>query len=159
MACSQVQQLGIDKQANLRAAAIRVGCGLEPAGSPIAVTSAPAEAPALPGNVDTVTGPELYPHVTQSESMVWSSDGKTIVVNINDSRTAPTNYSGVSVSTDGGATFTRLNPSPFATGHGTNFGDPNVVYNQKLGKWFAADLATGCGGQGLGLWTSLDALT
>jgi FG-GAP-like repeat len=68
-------------------------------------------------------------------------------------------YSGVSVSTDGGATFTRLSPSPFATGHGTNFGDPNVVYNQNLGQWFAADLAAGCGGQGLGLWTSLDALT
>ncbi len=65
----------------------------------------------------------------------------------------------MSVSTDGGVTFTRLNPSPFATGHGTNFGDPIVVYNAKLSKWFAGDLATGCGGQGLGLWTSLDGLT
>jgi hypothetical protein len=161
VACSQIQQLGIDKQANLRAGAIRVGCGLEAAGSPATAdgSAAPMAPPAIPGNVNTVTGLETSPHVTQSESMVWSSDGQTIVVNMNDSRTAPSNYSGVSVSTDGGATFTRLNPSPFATGHGTNFGDPNVVYNQRLGQWFAADLATGCGGQGLGLWTSLDAFT
>src|SRR5207302_6907080 len=77
----------------------------------------------------------------------------------NDSRTAPGNYSGVSRSIDGGVTFTRLNPSPFASGHGTNYGDPIVVYNARLGKWFAGDLATGCGGQGIGLWTSLDGLT
>src|SRR5207249_10368630 len=93
---------------------------------------------------------------TQSESTVWSSDGNTIVVNYNDSRTAPGNYSGVSVSTDRGATFSRLDPSPFAGGHGTNYGDPILVYNAKLGKWFAGDLATGGGGQGIGLWTSLD---
>jgi carboxypeptidase family protein len=68
-------------------------------------------------------------------------------------------YSGVSVSVDGGQTFTRLLPAPFATGHGTNFGDPIVVYNNALGKWFAGDLATGCGGQGVGLWTSLDGMS
>src|SRR2546425_294210 len=67
--------------------------------------------------------------------------------------------SRVSVSTDGGVTFTRLNPSPFTNGHGTNYGDPIVVYNARLVKWFAGDLATGCGGQGIGLWTSLDGLT
>ena len=38
-------------------------------------------------------------------------------------------YSGTSFSTDGGATFTQLNPPPFASGHGTNFGDPIVVFN------------------------------
>ncbi len=107
VACADIYALGIDRQANLRAAAVRVGCG----------------------------------------------------VNYNDSRTAPSNFSGVSVSSDGGATFARLNPSPLATGHGTNFGDPILVYNQKLAKWFAGDLATGCGGQGLGLWSSLDAYT
>jgi hypothetical protein len=69
---SQIQQLGIDKQANLHAAAIRVGCGLEAAGSPTAAagSAAPMAPPAIPGNVNTVTGPETYPHVTQSESMV-----------------------------------------------------------------------------------------
>ena len=34
-----------------------------------------------------------------------------------------------------------------------------MVFNQKLNKWFAGDLATGCGGQGIGLWTSPDGIT
>src|SRR5438552_12184650 len=49
-----------------------------------------------------------------------------------------------------------MNQSPFASGHGTNYGDPIVVYNARLSTWFAGDLATGCGGQGIGLWTSSD---
>jgi len=159
VACADIYALGIDRQANLRAAAIRVGCGLEKAGAPGPGSTEGEPATPTPGNVETITGREIYPHVTQSESSVWSSDGHTIVVNYNDSRTAPSNFSGVSVSSDGGATFARLNPSPLATGHGTNFGDPILVYNQKLAKWFAGDLATGCGGQGLGLWSSLDAYT
>src|SRR5437762_1684250 len=156
--CSRIQELGIDRQANLRAARIRVLCGLENSGEPAAGTGATEttnEAAAVT-NVNTITGTETYPSVTQSESTVWSSDGNTIVVNYNDSRTAPGNYSGVSVSTNGGVSFTRLNPSPFASGHGTNYGDPILAYNAKLGKWFAGDLATGCGGQGIGLWTSSD---
>src|SRR5438034_7891984 len=156
--CSRIQELGIDRQANLRAARIRVLCGLENSGEPAAssdATETSNEAAAVT-NVNTITGTETYPSVTQSESTVWSSDGNTIVVNYNDSRTAPGNYSGVSVSTNGGVSFTRLNPSPFASGHGTNYGDPILAYNAKLGKWFAGDLATGCGGQGIGLWTSSD---
>src|SRR5262249_50020424 len=68
-------------------------------------------------------------------------------------------YWGVSVSFDGGNTFTRLLPAPFATGHGTNFGDPIVVYNNALSKWLGGDLGRGCGGQGIGLWTPTDAMT
>jgi len=160
--CSRVNELGIDKQENLRATMIRVGCGLEAGGDPDLFPASEAERPAFINgvNVNTITGPENFPHVTQSESMVWATpDGSTIVVNYNDSDTASGNYSGVSVSVDSGATFTRLLPAPFATGHGTNFGDPIVVYNVALGKWFAGDLATGCGGQGIGLWTSDDGLT
>ena len=82
---------------------------------------------------------------------------QTVVVNYNDHIT-DNSYSGASYSTDGGATFTEIHPPPFATGHGTNYGDPIVVYNQKLGKWFAGDLVTGCGGQGIGLWTSPDGI-
>src|SRR5207247_10874100 len=138
--CSRIAELGIDKQQNLRAASIRIACGLEAPGEPGVVSAAP-EVPsplAAPTNVNTITGTETYTSVTQSESMVWSSDGNTIVVNYNDSRTAPGNYSGVSVSTDGGASFTRLgmNQSPFASGHGTNYGDPIVVYNARLSTWF-----------------------
>jgi 6-phosphogluconolactonase (cycloisomerase 2 family) len=160
--CASVSDLGIDKQTNLRAAMIMVGCGLAAGGRPDDVSQA-GPAPVLraspPVNVDLITGTETYPRVTQSESMVWSSDGTTIVVNYNDSRdsgASPRNLSGVSVSTDAGATFRRILPSPFATGHGINIGDPIVVFNAKLGKWFAGDLTTGCAGQGIGLWTSTD---
>ena len=66
------------------------------------------------------------------------------------------NYSGASFSSDGGTTFTRLNPSPFASGHGTNFGDPVTLYNKPTGTFFAIFLATGCGGQGIGAWKSTD---
>jgi 6-phosphogluconolactonase len=158
--CASVFDLGIDKQMNLRAGMIMVGCGLAAGGVSSAESQAGAASAAgsLSGssNVDVITGAETYPKVTQSESMVWSSDGQTIVVNYNDSSTSPANYSGVSVSTDGGATFRRLLPAPFATGHGTNFGDPIVVFNAALGRWFAGDLVTGCGAQGIGLWTSDD---
>jgi hypothetical protein len=156
--CSEVFERGIDKQENLRATLIRVGCGLDAPGE--ASEAAGQDSVLDYANLNVITGTETFPHVTQSESMVWSSpDNQTIVVNYNDSNTAPSNYSGVSVSFDGGQTFTRLLPSPFATGHGTNFGDPIVVYNNALNKWFAGDLATGCGGQGTGLWTSDDAMT
>src|SRR5215831_8893110 len=164
VACSDVWALGIDKQENLRAGLIRMGCGLEPGGGELEGASLGDFVQDLIDalNVNTINNevPADYPHVTQSESMVWSSpDGNTIVVNINDSKTAGGNYSGVSVSTDGGSTFNRLLPAPFAVGHGTNFGDPIVVFNIRLNKWFAGDLATGCGGQGIGLWTSTDALS
>ncbi len=160
--CSEIYQRGIDMQENLRATAIRVACGLDVPGSAGAegVESDALDEGGPFANINVITGGETFPHVTQSESMVWSTpDGQTIVVNFNDSNTASSNYSGVSVSVDGGQTFTRLLPAPFATGHGTNFGDPIVVYNNALGKWFAGDLATGCGGQGIGLWTSLNGMT
>jgi hypothetical protein len=158
--CSEIFERGIDKQENLRATLIRVQCGLD---APGAAGLEGGEGEGEDGsftNINLITGGETFPHVTQSESMVWSTpDGQTVVVNYNDSNTAPNNYSGVSVSVDAGQTFTRILPAPFATGHGTNFGDPIVVYNNALGKWFAGDLATGCGGQGVGLWTSDDGMT
>jgi FG-GAP-like repeat len=166
VSCTQIEALGIDKQMNRRAAAIRVGCGLEGAGVPapaVAPTGPAPQAPPLaaPANVDVITGAETYPHVTQSESMVWSSDGTRIVVGYNDSINASSSqFSGVSYSTNGGSSWTRILPSPFASGHGSNFGDPILVYNAKLATWFAGDLtsltsgAGACGAQGIGLWTS-----
>ena len=85
--------------------------------------------------------------------------GQTVVVNYNANYANGSSYSGTSYSSDGGATFTEIQPAPFANGHGTNFGDPIVVFNSKLGMFFAGDLATGCGGQGIGLWTSTDGKT
>jgi hypothetical protein len=159
--CSEIYQRGIDMQENLRATAIRVGCGLEAPGE--AGAESEGESVLDLTNINLITGGETFPHVTQSESMVWSTpDAQTVVVNYNDSRDVasnPVNISGVSVSFDAGQTFQRILPSPFATGHGTNYGDPIVVYNNALGKWFAGDLATACGGLGIGLWTSDDAMT
>jgi DNA-binding beta-propeller fold protein YncE len=161
--CSSIAKEGIEKQLNLEASEILVECGVLPAGAGTGESESPASGPegSFPGSdVNVITGAETYPHVTQSESFVWSH-GNTIVVTYNDSRGAtesPTNLSGVSVSHDGGETFTRLLPSPF-TGHRRNRGDPVVVYNEKLGKWFAgflvAEEGTGsCGAKGMGMWTS-----
>ena len=96
--------------------------------------------------------------MTQSETQIWAQ-GNTVVTAYNDSRTAPSCYSGGSYSTDNGVTFTNLNSRPFCTGHGTGFGDPVVVYDQSHAKWIAVFLASGCGGQGLGVWTSTDGVT
>src|SRR5206468_9362534 len=68
--CSRIQELGIDRQANLRAARIRVLCGLESPGEPaagMAATQTSGEAGPF-SNVNTITGTETYPSVTQSES-------------------------------------------------------------------------------------------
>jgi hypothetical protein len=109
-------------------------------------------------DVDLVTGTETFPHVTQSETYTLANpdNPNQIVVTYNDSRTASSNYSGASYSSDGGATFTRLNPNPFSSGHGTNFGDPVTLYNKPTSTFFGVFLATGCGGQGIGAWSSTD---
>src|SRR5205823_4029161 len=112
-------------------------------------------------DVDTITGAETYPRITQSESFVWGN-GNTVVVAYNDGKddtATPVCYGGISYSLNGGATFTRLNPSPYCSGHGASYGDPTVVYNANLGKWYASNLTTGCGGQGIGLWESTNGVT
>lgn len=97
---------------------------------------------------------------TRSESMVAHSTApgnNTMVVNYNDDVNGNGScYAGTSYSTDGGSTWIQILPSPFCSGHQTNYGDPLVVYNQKLGKFFAGDIATGCGGFGVGVWSSPD---
>ncbi|MFZ3375198.1 MAG: hypothetical protein WA183_06565, partial [Chthoniobacterales bacterium] len=168
--CSRIHALGIDKMENLRAGLIMIACGESPGGgqaqkgeaSPFRGLSPSMQkllAPSFIGgsDVDVVLPDGTFPHVTQSESMEWCGANNTCVVNYNDSRTAPACYSGISYSSDGGATWHAS--QQLCTGHTTNFGDPIVVYNAHLNKWFAGDLATGCGGQGVGLWTSLDGIT
>jgi hypothetical protein len=109
-------------------------------------------------DVDEITGTDSGSHITQSETYTLANpdNPNQIVVTYNDSRTAGSCYAGGSFSTDGGATFTRLTPSPFCSGHGTNFGDPVTLYNKPTGTFFAIFLATGCGGQGIGAWKSTD---
>jgi len=156
--CSQIAALRLLQQENMRAGLALMECGVIPrpdgGGEGDAVIGEEPQPPnILVSNRSCTSGSSC----TKSESMVWHSaktGDKTVVVNYNDHNGS--NYSGTSFSTDGGSTFTEILPPPFSTGHGTNYGDPLVVYNLKLGKWFAGDLATGCGGQGIGLWTSPD---
>src|SRR4029077_13740922 len=163
--CATIHEKGIDKQENFRAGLIMMACGEAEGGS-----ASPAErfsqfvgnllpAPFFIGgsDVDVILPDGNYPKVTQSESMEWGGPNSTWVVNYNDSRTSSGCYSGLSYSTDNGVTWHA--GQPLCSGHGTNFGDPIVVYNANLGMWFAGDLATGCGGQGVGVWTSPNGVT
>src|SRR5437868_9412176 len=104
-------------------------------------------------DVDVVLPDSAYPKVTQSESMEWGGPNNTWVVNYNDSRTSGGCYAGLSYSTDNGATWHA--GQPLCSGHGTNFGDPIVVYNARLGMCFACYFASGCGGQVFDLWSTL----
>src|ERR1700737_4357492 len=56
--CARVNELGIDKQENLRASMIRVGCGLEAGGDPDLFPASEGERPAFVNgvNVNTITG-------------------------------------------------------------------------------------------------------
>jgi hypothetical protein len=168
--CSKVHEKGIDKQDNMRAGMIMIACGLAEGGSdPDVVTTSNSRFSRLiqsllpepffigGGDVDVILPDGGFPKVTQSESMSWGGPNNTWVVNYNDSRTSGGCYAGLSYSTDNGATWHA--GQPLCSGHGTNFGDPIVVYNERLSMWFAGDLATGCGGQGIGLWTSSNGVT
>src|ERR1043166_2777726 len=169
--CSQIHEKGIDKEENFRAGLIMIACGAAEGGS--ASTSSESSQPnqlsqwvkgLLPAplfiggaDVDVALPDGTYPHIDQSESMEWGGPNNTWVVNYNDSRSAPSCFSGISYSSDNGATWHAS--SALCSGHGTNYGDPIVVYNARLGMWFAGDLATGCDGQGIGLWTSPNGVT
>jgi hypothetical protein len=163
--CATIHENGVDRQENFRAGAIMIACGEAQGGSASSYGAFSQlldtlTAPLAYGgaDVDLVTGADSIAHPTQSETYTTANpdNPNQIVVTYNDSRTASANYSGASFSSDGGTTFTRLNPSPFASGHGTNFGDPVTLYNKPTSSFFAIYLATGCGGQGIGSWKSTD---
>jgi hypothetical protein len=141
--CSKIHQLGIDKMEGFRAGAIMIFCGEAKGGS-----ASPSHrgfsrlvqilmAPLTFGGTDVnlITGTETPPHIIQSETFTTANPDNPdqIVACYNDSRGADSNnFSGASVSTDGGLTFTRLTPSPFAN----TFGDPVVLYNKPTQTWF-----------------------
>ena len=159
--CSQIASKHLLVQDNMRAGLALMECGVIP--TPAAADSGDAvegDEPQPPNVLVSNRSCSSGSSCTKSENMVFHSTkagDNTIVVNYNDHNAGQ--YSGTSYSTDNGATFTQISPPPFGTGHSTNYGDPIVVYNQKLGMWFAGDLVTGCGGQGIGLWTSPDGKT
>src|SRR5436190_12384939 len=165
--CSRIPELGIDKQENFRAGAIMIACGEAEGGSPPAEEAViqallPQWAPLLgTADVDLVTGTETSPHITQSETFTAGNpdNPNQIVAAYNDSRgAASNNLSGASVSTDGGATFTRITTvggqSPFAN----TVGDPVILYNRPTGTWYTVWIDRGCSSQGLGGYKSTNPL-
>src|SRR6266513_3145562 len=161
--CAKIHELGYDRMENFRAGLVLKACGVgageEESPSTADATSRLVQSllPSSPtfiggGDTDVILPDGTFPKVTQSESMEWGGPNNTWVVNYNDSRTSGGCYAGTSYSTDNGVTWHAA--QPLCSGHGTNFGDPIVVFNANLNMWFAGDLATGCGGQGIGLWTS-----
>ena len=109
-------------------------------------------------DINLITGTETWPHVTQNEPAIWSHSN-TIVVAYNDSRgiaNNPRSFGGVSVSTNRGATFTRLNDLFTFNGLYRCDGHPTVFYSVKAGKWTIAFQDYACGNPGIGLWQSSD---
>src|SRR6266576_2758746 len=138
--CATIHEKGINRMEGFRAGLIMIACGESPGGlaSPYGAfyrLFRTVTAPLAYGgtDVDLVTGTETSPHIIQSETYSTANpdDPDEICVAFNDSRGATVNqFSGLSCSTDGGATFTRLingsGQGPFAN----TFGDPVVLYNK-----------------------------
>src|SRR5947207_1020068 len=165
--CSRIHELGIDKQENLRAGAIMIACGRAQGGSPSspfggfiqAINKLLAPLAFGTADVDLVTGTESFPNVTQSETFTASNpdNPNQVVVAYNDSRgrnASPINISGASVSTDAGATFTRLAAANGQSPFSNTLGDPVILYNRPSGTWYTVWLDAGCGTQGLGGYKS-----
>jgi hypothetical protein len=114
-ACSNLDALGIPRQQNLRAYRAMVACGREGGGGtgPLSTVGAGKLQLGL-ANVDAINVDNAFPTVTQSEDQVFSNGGSMVIVHYNDS----VGGSDISVSTDGGASFARQSPSPFASGQG-----------------------------------------
>jgi len=157
--CSQLAAIHALQQENMRVGEALMECGVIP--RPEGARSGVEDAPVVPPNV-LISNKSCTSNgsCTRSESMVWPSlrpGDTTVVTNFNANYGSSNCYSGIAYSTDGGNTFTE--EESLCSGHGANFGDPIVVFNKKLDKWFAGDLSGGCGGQGIALWSSPDGIT
>ena len=160
--CSKIRQFGIDRMENFRAGAIMIHCGQAKGGDPetgLANSSAFSKlvqnltAPLVFGStdVDLVTGTESFPNVTQSETFSSANpdDPNQVVVAYNDSRginAGPLVISSVSVSSDGGTTFTRVTNASGQSPFPNTFGDPVALYNKPTQTWFTVwlDGNAGC---------------
>src|SRR5215469_9185769 len=145
--CSKIHELGIDRMEGLKWGLIMLACGEGHGGSPSATTAfgrlvqklLPVPLAYGTTDVNLVTGTETFPNTTQSETYTMPNPDNPdeVCVAFNDSRGANSNnFSGISCSTDGGMTFTRVTNgsgnSPFAN----TFGDPVILYNSPTGTWF-----------------------
>src|SRR5215470_10879148 len=144
--CSTIYQKGINRMEGFRAGLIMIACGESTGGL---ASSYPAftqllssvTGPAAYGgtDVDLVTGTETPPHIIQSETYSTANPDNPdeICVAFNDSRGANiSNFSGISCSTDGGATFTRVTTASGQSPFVNTFGDPVVLYNKPTQTWF-----------------------
>src|SRR4030095_6689753 len=94
--CAKIRALGIDRQENFRAGAIMIVCGEAQGGKPSAAAAfsqfarslLPAPLAFGAADVDLITGADISPHVTQSETFSWANpdNPNQIVVAYNDSR-------------------------------------------------------------------------
>jgi hypothetical protein len=150
--CSKIRQMGVDRMENLRAGAIMIHCGEAKGGAePELGRTANAfsklvhhlTAPVTYGgaDVDLITGTETFPNITQSETFSAANpdDPNQVVVAYNDSRgvnASPLVISSVSVSNDGGLTFTRVTNASGQSPFPNTFGDPVVLYNKPTQTWF-----------------------
>src|SRR5436190_195329 len=172
--CSRIEEMGIDKQENMRAQAIMIFCGRAEGGtaspsdtfSQVVQQLLPAPLAYGGADVNVITGTETFPNVTQSETFSTANPDNPLQIGVayNDSRgrnVSPINISGASFSTDGGTTFTRLtcanNTPPCQVGQSPfsgTLGDPVLLYNKPTGTWYYVLLDTLCGAQGLGGYKS-----
>ncbi len=155
--CATIHEKGIDRMEGFRAGLIMIACGESTGGSAspgnalVRLVQKLLPVPLAYGaaDVDLVTGTETAPHIIQSETYTTANPDNPdeICVAFNDSRGAAVNqFSGVSCSTDGGLTFTRVTTAggqgPFAN----TFGDPVILYNKPTQTWFTVwlDGNAGC---------------
>ena len=144
--CATIHEKGIDRMEGFRAGLIMIACGEATGGlaSPYPAFSQLLNnltAPLAYGaaDVDLVTGTETSPHIIQSETYSTANpdNPNQICVAFNDSRGAAINqFSGVSCSTDGGLTFTRVTNASGQGPFANTFGDPVILYNKPTQTWF-----------------------
>src|SRR5436190_8309675 len=144
--CATIHEKGINRMEGLQAGLIMIACG-ESTGGLASTYPAFSQlldnvgAPLTYGGTDVnlVTGTETSPHVVQSETYSTANpdNPNQICVAYNDSRSAASSdFSGISCSTDGGTTFTRVTKSTGQSPFANTFGDPVVLYNKPTATWF-----------------------
>jgi hypothetical protein len=144
--CATIYEKGINKMEGFRAGLIMIACGEATGGvaSPYPSFSQLLNSVTAPlafggTDVDLVTGTETPPHIIQSETYSTANpdNPSQICVAYNDSRGAAVNqFSGLSCSTDGGATFTRVTNASGQGPFANTFGDPVLLYNKPTQTWF-----------------------
>src|SRR5712691_10884964 len=145
--CATIYEKGFHKMESLRAGLIMIACGEAEGGGSGSSGSAfsrliqKLEAPLAYGaaDVDLITGTETPPHIIQSETYTTANPDNPdqICVAFNDSRSATSNnFSGLSCSTDGGTTFTRVTKTTGQSPFANTFGDPVILYNKPTQTWF-----------------------